>query len=213
MPDRRSFLATTAGLVLLPIRGFGAAAAYKPVLLKGDYTRDSNHERQARAKEEGCLGVVDFHFNSTGDSKVRGGEIYYQEGVTASRHFAEVMWRRFEGIGLPTHGNQPLRSTATNPRTVFLDHYAMPAILLESLFLSNPDQAAWLHGAGHMESLADAIVAGIRDQFPEGGTIGLSPGHAYKSSAPADRGAKCREGDSEADHTVALAALVERRMR
>ena len=223
MARRRSFLLATAsaGLALWNRGKLEAAAltfTYKAVLLKGDYTHAtqvSNKERQASAKAAGCIGVVEFHFNSTGNAEVEGGEVYYQEKVPASRAFAEVMWEKIHGIGLPAHGD-PLKSTAINPRTVFIDFYEMPTILLETLFLSNPDQAAWLHGDDgpkHMEALADAIAAGIRAYFPDGGIIGLSPGHAFKTSNPNDTGARCKGGDFEANHTVVLAGLVEQRLQ
>ena len=220
MLGRRSFLLSTAtALATRPRISLGSAAAtYRPVLLKGDYThftQVSNKERQALAKSEGCAAVVEFHFNSTGNPGVAGGEVYYQEKVPASREFAAVIWGKIKGIGLPEHGD-PLKSTAINPRTVFIDFYEMPTVLLETLFLSNPDQAAWLHGDDgpkHMEALADAIAAGIRAYLPEGGTIGLSPGHAFKTSNPNDTGARCKGGDHEADHTVVLAGLVEARLK
>lgn len=182
-------------------------AAFQPIFLYGDYLGSGHHNRQQLAFNLQCLCVVEFHFNSAVAS-ARGGEVHYQQDDQESQEFARDMWAELASIGLPAHGHQPVKSTAVATRSGWIDHYLMTAIVLEPLFISNAGQADWLHA--HSDTLADAISAGIKGFYYEGGRIGLSAGHAYKSVN--DQGARCVRGDHEADHTVELVELVAARL-
>jgi len=183
--------------------------SFRTVLLKGDYT--GQHERQAMAQKEGCAGVVDFHFNSFDNPQAHGGEVFYKSACADSKKFARSIWSEFEKLPLPPHGD-PLKPAAGS-RAAYIERYAMPAVLLEPLFLSNPQQAEWLHMTGgqssNVKNLAQAIAQGIRQSFAEGSTIGLSPGHIFKTLKSTDSGADCCKGDTEKDHVLELINLVE----
>jgi N-acetylmuramoyl-L-alanine amidase len=178
---------------------------YRPVLLKGDYvsTAPNGRERQALAKKEGCLVVVDFHFNWFEKPAVKGGEVHFKRNSSDSEAFANVMWHSLSGLGLPAHGNAPVHEAVE--RSAFINFYEMPTVLLEPLFVSNADQAKWLHEAKNAEALAVAIADAIKKHVSSG-TIGLSPGHAHKSSP--DPGSKCAVGDNEVDHVLKLVERV-----
>jgi N-acetylmuramoyl-L-alanine amidase len=178
-------------------------AVYQPIILTGDYV--GNHARQQQAFAQQCLCVVEFHFNA-GSANATGGEVYYKQGDPDSQSFADAMWAEIASTGLAANGQQPVKSSATNTRTGWIDHYAMIAILLEPLFISNRAQATWLHDNTNATNLADAIAAAIKGTFPDGGRIGLSAGHAGKTIP--DPGANCVLGDHEADHTVDLRNMV-----
>jgi hypothetical protein len=75
----------------------------------------------------------------------------------------------------------------------------MPAILLEPLFASNPQHAEWIRNQSGQARLARILSESIQRFFPNGGLIGFSVGHKYKTSAPNDRGAAVVGGGSEAD--------------
>ena len=64
----------------------------------------------------------------------------------------------------------------------------MPAVLLEPLFVSNPDQAKWIHDVKNIRKLAEAIVDVIDSAFGPDAVVGLSIGHKFKTSSPGDRG-------------------------
>lgn len=182
-------------------------AIFPPILLTGDYL--GPYDRQQQALNSGCVGVVEFHFNSVADPSAMGGEVHYKNSLDGSREFAEMLWASLLSIGLPSHGGQPVKSTVEAPRSAWIIEYSMPAIVLEPLFISNLEQANWLHN--NRDTLADAIVAGIKLFFPPNkGPIGLSAGHAGKS-AP-DSGSSCALGDYEADHTVDLRDRVMSRL-
>jgi N-acetylmuramoyl-L-alanine amidase len=211
--SRRAFFASSSLAIIGTCpRPAVAAAVYRPIILRGDYAGNgaSGHERQESAKREGCICVVEFHFNSDSDSKARGGETHFQKGVPDSLKFADAMWAEIASTGLPSHGTEPVKSTAVAKRSAFIDRYEMPAILLEPLFVSNPGQAKWIHDPKNVGNLASVISAGIKGQFPKGGRVGLSPGHAYKTNTPEDKGAKCALGDHEVDHVLALVEQVEK---
>jgi N-acetylmuramoyl-L-alanine amidase len=179
---------------------------FQPIILTGDYLGPHDHQQQAFSQQ--CVCVVEFHFNSSTDAGARGGEVHYKQLNDGSRQFAEAMWAELAAAGLPPHGGDPVKSTAVAARSRWIDHYRMPAVVLEPLFISSRTQAVWLHNkAGN---LADAVVEGIKGFVSTGGRIGLSAGHAGKSAA--DPGASCVLGDTEADHTVALRDLVARRL-
>ena len=212
---RRSFLRVAGVLGLSkPVRSSFALsrAVYQPVELRGDYTGSgpAGHERQEMAKKLGCVCVVDFHFNAAKDARENGGAVVYQKNSAASEDFAEAMWRQI-GTALPAHAAKPVRSTDDAPRGAYINHYSVPTILVEPLFLTNDDQAHWLHDTKgeNLKKLAALMTSGIKGQFPSGGAIGLSPGHAYKTRLPNDRGGICRLGDFEVDHVLQIVRLVK----
>lgn len=81
-----------------------------------------------------------------------------------------------------------------------LKHTQMPAVLLEPLFASHPQQADLIRSASGQAILARILVESIRRFFPQGGLIAFSVGHKYKTSQPDDRGADLAGGGSEADY-------------
>ncbi len=181
----------------------------RPVILRGDYVLNGASGglgRQAMAVSEQCVAVVEFHFNS-GPASARGGEVHFQPGVAESRRFAELMWDGIASTGLPAHGTTPVQPALE--RSAFIVQYSMPTILLEPLFLSNVEQAGWLHTPDRFEALAASIVKAILAFVGPAATIGLSPGHAYKTSAPNDTGAPCLHGDNEKRHVLEMVERVQ----
>lgn len=170
------------------------------VKLKGDYV--DHHERQEQARNAGCRLVVEFHFNSNGSSAV-GGETWYKPDDTFSRQVASDIRSRYQTIGLPLHGDGP-HAAVQGTRASWIRHYDQGAILLEPLFVSNPDQAAWIHDSANVARLAEQVAEAIVNATQSSDVIGLSVGHRYKTSNTHDGGAPCRGGDDEADHNEAL---------
>ncbi|HEY9199845.1 MAG TPA: hypothetical protein VIR60_10800 [Gammaproteobacteria bacterium] len=80
----------------------------------------------------------------------------------------------------------------------------MPAILVEPLFANNPAHAEWMRSAAGQERLARILADSIQRCFPDGGLIGFSVGHKYKTSSPNDRGAAVYGGGTEADCAEAV---------
>jgi len=76
----------------------------------------------------------------------------------------------------------------------------MPAILLEPMFVSNPQHAEWVRSTAGQDKLARILADSIIEAFPDGSRIGFSVGHKYKTSRPRDRGAAVYGGGTEADY-------------
>lgn len=172
--------------------------------LKGDYV--GNHERQAQAQSEGCKLVIEFHFNSNGPIAT-GGETWFKPGDPLSLTVATDIRNRYSNIGLSLHGPGP-NAAVSGTRAGWLPFYSCSAILLEPLYVSNPDQARWIHQSGNVDLLAGQVTEAIFNNTSDVDVIGLSIGHRFKHSHPNDMGAACALGDNEADHGTALAEAV-----
>jgi len=182
----------------------------KIVWLKGDYT--GKRERQKQAAAEKCDIVIEFHFNSSNNPAASGTEVWHRQYSFPSRHLAVILHDRITALGFKPRG---VKSAIPDSRASFINAYPVDClvVLLEPAFISNSTDAQKLHQDGFLPKLAEAIVSGIKDfikttSYRKFEIIGLSVGHKYKTSNPADRGARCIFGDFEADHAESLAKLV-----
>lgn len=171
---------------------------YQVRFYKGNY---SSRQRQANA--DNCVAYVEHHFNSSSNPGVNYSIVItgYNASETSKswgRWYAQEIARRFqtriagyEGIlvgGYNGRGNGNLKRTK------------MPAILLEPLFASNPEAADIIRSEAGQIELALILSESIRKFFPNGGTVGFSVGHKYKTSRPNDRGAALYGGGWEANY-------------
>lgn len=179
--------------------------ARRVVFLTGDYGVRPIRQRQAVAA--GCALTVDFHFNSNGPA-ARGAEVYFRTNHNPSKELARRVIQNFQALGLPDHGDPLKSATDGEGRAAFINRYQNTAILLEPLFVSNLQQAQWLHEPGNLDNLARAVADAIRSSTNPADVIGLSIGHLGKDSSPSDRGAPCKLHDMEATHGEAMARAV-----
>jgi hypothetical protein len=171
---------------------------YDVKFYKGDYLA-----RQRAANEEGCVAYVEHHFNSTASEAanyavVITGSNASQTSKNWGRWYARAVSQDFDvkiggdnGIlvgGYGGRGDYNLRFTN------------MPAILLEPLFVSHPQSAELVRSDSGQQRLAMILCDSIKRFFPDGGRIGFSVGHKYKTSRPNDRGASVVGGGYEADY-------------
>ena len=170
---------------------------YKVKFYKGEYI-----ERQQAANKDKAVAYVEHHFNSAGPTAnyalVVVGSNASQTSVNWGSWYAKAVAEQFgtqvyrpDGVargGLDGRGDGNVK------------HTAMPALLLEPLFVSNPQQADILRSAGGQAALARILAESIRRFFPKGGLIAFSVGHKYKTSRPNDRGAALAGGGTEADY-------------
>lgn len=170
---------------------------YQIRFYKGDYSA-----RQRTANADGCAAYIEHHFNSSAGTP--GNYAAVIVGANASntsknwaRWYAQTVANAF-GIGLG--GEQGVVVGGFGGRgdgNVKLTK--MPAILVEPLFANNPAHADWIRGKAGQERLARILADSIQRCFPDGGLIGFSVGHKYKTSSPGDRGAAVYGGGTEAD--------------
>lgn len=170
---------------------------YTVKFYKGEYL-----QRQLAANADKAVAYVEHHFNSAGPTAnyalVVVGSNASQTSVNWGSWYAKAVAQQFgsrvyqqDGVsrgGLDGRGDGNVK------------HTTMPAVLLEPLFVSNPQQAEIVRSASGQAALARILAESIRRFFPLGGLIAFSVGHKYKTSRPNDRGAALAGGGSEADY-------------
>lgn len=171
---------------------------YKVKFYKGNYTT-----RQHKANNDEAKAYVEHHFNSSSSSTANYAVVV--TGSNASR--TSKNWGRWYAnavatfFGTKVAGDNGILVGGWNGRgDGNLKHTAMPAILLEPLFASNPQHADIIRSESGQTDLARILVESIQRFFPDGGLIAFSVGHKYKKSSPNDRGADLAGGGSEADY-------------
>lgn len=175
---------------------------YQVRFYQGDY-----EERQQRANQDGCVAYLEHHFNSSDNPATAHTEVLVAGNASErsrawGRDYAQAVAAAF---GCPLGGRERdgLMVLHDGDRGVGnIERTAMPAILVEPLFVSNLEQAALIRSEEGQELLAQCLVQSVRAHFPQGGLIGFSVGHKYKTSAPRDRGAPLvgPGGGEEADY-------------
>ena len=170
---------------------------YKVKFYKGEYI-----DRQRAANKDKAVAYVEHHFNSAGPTAnyalVVVGSNASRTSLNWGSWYAKAVAEQFgtqvyrpDGVargGLDGRGDGNVK------------HTAMPAVLLEPLFVSNPQQADIVRSASGQAALARILAESIRRFFPQGGLIAFSVGHKYKTSRPKDRGAALAGGGTEAEY-------------
>ena len=179
-----------------------ATSVYSVRIYKGDYP-----ERQRQANADKCVAYVEHHFNSSESPAASyavaiTGANASQTSRNWGRWYAQAVAREF---GVPVGGEQGIVVGGYDGRGDYnLRFTDMPAILLEPLFASNPQHAGILRSDEGQTRLATILCDSIQRFFQNGGRIGFSVGHKYKTSRPNDRGAPVAGGGWEADFAEAV---------
>lgn len=100
---------------------------------------------------------ISIHYNSTYSPDNSGSETYYYNPV--SRGFAQIMHEAIvRGIGRRDRGLHRIRFYTVN-------HARMPSVLLEPVYLSNPEEKELANSGSFREKLAGAIARGVKRYF------------------------------------------------
>lgn len=179
----------------------GAARARSPYSVKfykGDYL-----ERQQAANAGGAVAYVEHHFNSSASPTASYAVVVVGSNASSTsrnwgRWYAKAVAEQF---GTQVGGDGGILVGGWNGRgDGNVKHTKMPALLLEPLFASHPQQADIIRSDAGQAALARILAESVRRFFPDGGLIAFSVGHKYKRSSPNDRGAALAGGGTEADH-------------
>jgi hypothetical protein len=171
---------------------------YQIRFYKGDYPA-----RQKQANRDKCIAYVEQHFNSAPTTSSNYTVVITAYNASESsknwgRWYARQVARDFD---VPLGGNDGILVGGYNGRGHGnLKDTNMPAILLEPLFASNSQQAKWIRSQEGQDKLAQILTKSIVEFFPNGGLIGFSVGHKYKTTRSSDRGAPVAGGGWEADY-------------
>lgn len=101
---------------------------------------------------------ISVHVNSIPDEKWRGSQVFYHEsGHPKGEYLAKAIQSSFQ---------ENLKNTDREALSIsgvyLLKKAPMPAVLVETGFLSNPEERALLTDPGYQKKVADSIMDGIR---------------------------------------------------
>ncbi|MEM6428463.1 MAG: hypothetical protein AAF708_04420 [Deinococcota bacterium] len=204
-------------LVMARLSGSGRTdlfigSKYTVQFYKSDYP-----DRQEQAIADGCIAYVEQHFNAGGNANYSLVIIPKPNPIAIARDWAEWYAKRVAQLfginiydangviegGFGCRGNGNIKIAGAQ----------MPALLLESLFATNPVHAAAIRSVTGQNSLADSLVESIEEFFPQGGKIAFSVGHKYRTSNPRDRGVRLYGGGFEADYAEKVLLNAARKLQ
>ena len=171
---------------------------FKVKFYKGDYL-----QRQQAANADKAAAYVEHHFNSSASPTANYAVVVVGSNASSTsrnwgRWYAKAVAEHF---GTKVGGDGGILVGGWNGRgDGNVKHTNMPAVLLEPLFASHPQQAEAIRSEAGQAALARILAESIRRFIPGGGLIAFSVGHKYKTSSPNDRGAALAGGGTEADH-------------
>ncbi|MBW3594109.1 MAG: N-acetylmuramoyl-L-alanine amidase [Actinobacteria bacterium] len=115
-------------------------------------------ERAMRANEVDADVFLSIHLNEHAEPTAEGTSTYYFGGSRAGENLAEQIQEQLVQLGL--------RDCRSHARSYpVLRETRMPAVLVEPIFITNPDEAKRLEDHEFLSSVADAIAAGVRRFF------------------------------------------------
>lgn len=122
-----------------------------------DAENPDKYARPELANSAGADIVVGIHLNANNSSTICGTEVYYYH--SESRPLADaVISSLLDALGRPDGGVRWADFVLTREAH-------MPAILVESLYLTNPTDLALLMRPDTLDRIAEAIFEGIQDYF------------------------------------------------
>jgi N-acetylmuramoyl-L-alanine amidase len=147
--------------VALRLRNVLSANGYHVVMTRSTDVFVPLGGRVAIANSYRNAVFVCIHFNATGRSGASGIETYFYSreslSLASAIHYYVTGGAPSANRGVRRRGYYVLRKTA------------IPAVLVECGFLTNPTEAAYAQSAGYRQKLADEIAAGIRGRNSVGG--------------------------------------------
>jgi len=135
-----------------------------------DSTEQIRREQEARVAAVGRTRIyVSIHFNGFGNPLVRGTESYYNGDNQGeeSRRLAESIQQQLvsevkaAGYAVPDRGVKDDLAAGKPYGHFFSLRGPSPSVLVESMFLTNPHEAALLAQGGIREAIARGIAEGI----------------------------------------------------
>lgn len=111
--------------------------------------------RAARANEVDADLFLSIHLNTHAEPTAEGTSTYYFGSSRAGEGLAEQIQDQLVRLGL--------RDCRSHARSyALLRETRMPAVLVEPVFITNPDEAKRLEDHEFLSNVADAIAAGVR---------------------------------------------------
>lgn len=117
-------------------------------------------ERAQRANDIGADIFISLHLNEHDKTSAEGSSTYYFGGSSAGQELAERIQDELVGLGL-----KDCRSHARS--YTILKETRMPAVLIEPVFFTNPDERERLEEPTFLSELAAAIARAVERYFEE----------------------------------------------
>lgn len=175
---------------------------------RGDYIT-----RQRRANADKAVVYVEHHFNAgSATASYSLANVGSNAGATSKKMAADYVRRVCQAFGTKPANNDFASGGVSvggykGRGDGNLKHTAMPAMLLEPLFVSNLTYADVVRSDEGQSKLATCLVETIKQFFPDGGIVAFSVGHKYRDTKPKDRGADLAGGGAEAEYAEKVLLL------
>ena len=149
--------------VSLKLRDMLEEAGVTVVMTRQEDKHISLHDRSVIANDAGSDLFVSIHCNSY-EGEARGMDCYYYKSQTA-KELAQAVLDQAAALGIRTRGIQK------NNYQVLWDT-DMPAVLVETGFLTDPEEYALLRKEAYQEKMAQAVARAVLNELKEGTTHG-----------------------------------------
>lgn len=125
--------------------------------------REDMINRKEIIKESNADILISIHLNSFPESRYYGAQVFYYQDSKTSRYLARIMQEELKRV-LDRNNDRVEKSTKDY---FILKDNAIPSILIECGFLSNPDEERLLGVPEYQEKAAWSIYIGILRFFVE----------------------------------------------
>lgn len=132
------------------------AEGVKVIMTRTKDTTYDNHDRYSFFKEQNPDLLISIHLNSSADPvRIKGVSTYYKH--IGFRSLSQTILKQMLDMGLGEFGNVGHFNFILNGFTEF------PNVLVETLFISHPEDETNVLDAGYRKQMAEKIVAGVKD--------------------------------------------------
>jgi len=130
---------------------------------EGDFARTLQERCDIANNTDGVDRFVSIHANSFSDPAANGFEVWTSPGWTPADPIATNVFNYVRETFPNLRGRVDASDGDPDKESKFyvLIHTNMPAILVETAFISNPKEQAWLRDVGWQMRMAGAILSGI----------------------------------------------------
>jgi len=126
------------------------------IMTRTEDTTYDNHDRYTFFKEKNPDLLISIHLNSSGDPvRVKGVSTYYK--YIGYRSLTQFILKEMLAMGLGEFGNVGNFNFILNGFTEF------PNVLVETLFISHPEDETNVLNANYRKQMAEKIVAGVKE--------------------------------------------------
>ena len=110
----------------------------------------------------GALLAVEIHCNGSENQSANYAEtIYHSTSFSGKKAATAIIDALARGFAAGNHGRWPSKGPRADDSLFFLRGPA-PAVIVEGVFISNPEQAAWLASNGGCEAYGLLVAEGIK---------------------------------------------------